>query len=113
MSAKAEALQRRKEELRLMARIERLELAQHVREVRRLKRPANFALIGARILQAWRNPAWVTTAATLLAARGVDGGRLLRALRYAGYAFAAWRTYRLFRDYAGSAKRGNYAGTKA
>lgn len=102
MSARTEALARRKEELRLLARIERIEFTENVRELRRLRRPVNFAVIGARILSAWRNPAWVSTAATLLAARGLDSGRIMRALRYAGYGFAAWRTYRLFRDYIDS-----------
>ena len=106
MPGKTEALARRKEELRLLARIERMEVAQMVRDVRRLKKPVNFAMIGARIFQAWRNPAWVSTAATLLAARGIDSDRAMRLLRYAGYAFAAWRTWRLFRQYVPGAARG-------
>jgi hypothetical protein len=101
VSAKTDQLARRKEELVLLARIERIEFTQNMRELRRLKRPLNFAVIGARLLGAWRNPAWVSAAATLLAARGLDSGRIMRALRYAGYAYAAWRTYRLFRDYVG------------
>ena len=103
MSARAEARARRKEELLLVGRIERIELGLHVRELRRLKKPLDFAAIGARVFQEWRRPAWITTAAAaLLAARGISGGRLLKALRYAGYAYAAWRTYRLVRQYAGS-----------
>jgi hypothetical protein len=104
--ARTDARARRKEELRLLARIERMEVAQMVRDVRRLKKPINFAMVGARIFQAWRNPAWVSTAATLLAARGIDSTRTLRALRYAGYAFAAWRTWRLFRQYVPGARPG-------
>ena len=99
MSAPTEARARRKGELLLLARIERIELSLHMREFQRLKRPAGFAVIGARIFQAWRSPAWATTVAALLAARGLAGGRMFRALRYAGYAFAAWRTYRLFQQY--------------
>ena len=105
MSAKAEARARRKEELLLLARIERIELADHVRELRRLKRPVNFAMIGANILRTWRSPAWISTAAALLAARGAGGGRLLRLLRYAGYAYAAWRTYGLIRHYVAEASQ--------
>lgn len=101
MNDKTDSLARRKEELRLLARIERIELAAHVHEIRRLRKPANFALVGAKILGVWRNPAWISTAAALLAARGVGSSRLMRALRYAGYAYAAWRTYRLFKEYAG------------
>ena len=102
MSVKTEARTRRKEELLLLARIERIELADHLRELRRLRKPANFAMIGARIFQAWRSPAWVAPAAAFLASRGLDSGRLMRALRYAGFAFAAWRTVQLFRQYASS-----------
>jgi hypothetical protein len=104
--ARTDALSRRKEELRLLARIERMEVAQMVRDVRRLKKPVNFAMAGARIFQAWRNPAWVSTAATLLAARGIDSARAMRFLRYAGYAFAAWRTWRLFREYVSGSRPG-------
>ena len=102
MSARAEARARRKEELLLLGRIERIELGLHVRELRRLKKPLDFAAIGARVFHEWRRPAWVTTAVALLAARGISGGRWLKALRYAGYGYAAWRTYRLVRQYAGS-----------
>ena len=105
MSAKAEVRARRKEELLLLARIERIELAEHVRELRRLKKPVNFAMIGANILRTWRSPAWLSTAAALLAARGTGSGRALRLLRYAGYAYAAWRTYGLIRHYVASASR--------
>lgn len=104
MSVKTEARARRKEELLLLARLERLELSDHLRELQRLRKPANFAIIGARIFQAWRSPAWVAPVAAFLASRGLDSGRLMRALRYAGFAFAAWRTVQLFRHYAGSAK---------
>ena len=104
MSAKTEALARRKDELRLLARIERIELAGHLQEIRRLRKPANFALIGAQIFRAWRSPGWLSAAAALLVARGAGGMRLLRLLRYAGYAYAAWRTYRLFQEYAGRPK---------
>jgi len=104
VSAKTEARARRKEELLLLARIERLELSDHLRELKRLRKPANFALIGARIIQAWRSPAWVAPVAAFLASRGLESGRLMRALRYAGFAFAAWRTVLLFRHYAGSPK---------
>jgi hypothetical protein len=31
----------------------------------------------------------------------MDSGRIIRGLRYAGYAYAAWRTYQLFRAYIG------------
>lgn len=106
MSAKAEARARRKEELLLLARIERIELAEHLRELRRLKKPINFAMIGASILRTWRSPAWISTVAALLASRGTGGGgasRLLRLLRYAGYAYAAWRTYGLLRHYVAGA----------
>ena len=104
MSAKADARARRKQELLLLARIERLDLSDHLRELLPLRKPANFAVIGARILQAWRSPGWVPPLATFLASRGLANGRLMRALRYAGFAFAAWRTFRLFRHYAGSGK---------
>lgn len=103
MSAKSDQRARRKEELVLLAKIERIELTQTVRDLRRMKRPLNFAMIGARIISTWRNPAWVSTVATLLAARGLDSGRIMRGLRYAGYAYAAWRTYQLFRTYVGDA----------
>ena len=103
MSAKAEARARRKEELLLLARIERIELAEHLRELRRLKKPVNFAMIGASILRTWRSPAWISTAAALLASRGTGGGRASRLLRYAGYAYAAWRTYGLLRHYVAGA----------
>lgn len=108
MSVKTEARARRKQELLLLARIERLELCEHMRELRRLRKPVNFALIGARIFQAWRSPAWVAPVGAFLASRGFGGGRLMRALRFAGFAFAAWRTVQLIRQYAGSAtgKRG-------
>lgn len=102
MPARTEALARRKEELRLKARIQRVELALHVRELRRLRKPAHFALIGARVLRAWRSPAWVSGIAALMSTRGIDSGRVIRALRYAGFAFAAWRTYSLIRQYVGS-----------
>lgn len=109
MSAASEARARRKEELRLLARIERMELASHLADLKRLRKPANFALIGARIFKAWRNPAWMSTAAALLASRGLGNDRVMRGLRYAGIAFAAWRTWRLVRDYTShqrsSAKR--------
>lgn len=105
MFAKAEARARRKEELLLLARIERIELAEHVRELRRLKKPVNFAMIGANILRTWRSPAWVSTATALLAARGAGGGRAMRLLRYAGYAYAAWRTYGLLRQYVADASQ--------
>ena len=101
MSAKTEQRARRKEELVLLAKIERIEFTQTIRDLRRLKRPFNFAVIGTRIISAWRNPAWVSTATALLAARGKDSGRIMRGLRYAGYAFAAWRPYQLFRAYIG------------
>lgn len=105
MSARTEALARRKEELRLLARIERTEFAMHARELRRLRKPASFAMVGARMLRAWRHPAWVTTVGALLAARGIDSERVLRGLRYAGYVFAAWRTWRMLREYTGTAAR--------
>ncbi len=104
MSDKTESLARRKEELRLLARIERIELVSFVHDVKRLRKPANFMLIGMKLLKAWRNPAWVSTAAALISARGIGSSRLMRGLRYAGYAFAAWRTYQLFKDYAGQPK---------
>lgn len=105
MPARTDALARRKEELRLLARIERTELAAHVHDLKRLKKPANFAMIGARMWKAWRNPAWMPAIGALLAARGVDGDRVLRGLRYAGYAFAVWRTWRLLREYVGAQRR--------
>ena len=104
MSAKTEARARRKQELLLLVRIERIELSDHQRQLKRLRKPANFALIGARIIQAWRSPAWVAPVAAFLASRGLDSGRLMRALRYAGFAFAAWRTVQLFRHYAASSQ---------
>ena len=81
MSAKTDQRARRKEELLLLAKIERIELTQTMRDLRRLKRPLNFAMIGARIISTWRNPAWVSTAATLPAARGMDSGRIMRGLQ--------------------------------
>lgn len=105
MPGSPDALARRKEELRLLARIERTELAVHIHELKRLKKPANFAMIGARMWQAWRNPAWMPAIGALLAARGMEGDRIMRGLRYAGYAFAAWRTWRLLRQYLGAARR--------
>lgn len=105
MPGRTDELARRKEELRLLARIERTELALHVRELRRLRKPANFVMIGARMLKAWRSPAWMPTLGALLAARGLQGDRMLRGLRYAGYAFAAWRTWRLVQQYIASARR--------
>ena len=100
MPAKADALARRKEELRILARIERMELVAHATTLRRLRKPANFALIGARVINAWRGNRWLSGAAALLAARGITNPRVSRALRYAVYALAAWQTYRLFRQYA-------------
>ncbi|MFN0160477.1 MAG: hypothetical protein ACKVQQ_04555 [Burkholderiales bacterium] len=105
MPDRTDALSRRKEELRLLARIERAELAMHLREVRRLKQPAHFASVGARILSAWRNPGWLGAAATLLAARGATGSKFLMVLRYAFFGFAAWRTWRLLREYASQRPR--------
>lgn len=105
MPDRTDALARRKEELRLLARIERAEVAMHVRELRRLKQPAHLATIGARIFRAWRHPGWLGAAATLLAARGATGSRVLAGLRYAFFGFAAWRTWRLLRDYAGQRPR--------
>ncbi len=104
MSAKTEARARRKVEVLLLVRIERIEFSDHLRELRRLRKPANFAMIGARIFQAWRSPGWVPPVAAFLASRGLESGRLMRVLRYAGFAFAAWRTVQLFRHYAGSSR---------
>ncbi len=100
MPAKADALARRKEDLRMLARIERMDLVAHASTLRRLRKPVNLALIGARIINAWRGNRWLSGAAALLAARGFANPRVSRALRYAGYALAAWQTYRLFRQYA-------------
>ena len=100
MPAKADALAQRKEELRILARIERMDLVAHAGTLRRLRKPANFALIGARVINAWLGNRWLSGAAALLAARGFANPRVSRALRYAGYALAAWQTYRLFRQYA-------------
>lgn len=104
MSARIDALARRKEDLRLRSRLERLELQGHVLELRRLRKPANFVAIGARIFGAWRSPAWLASAAALLVARG-GNARLLRALRYAGYAWALWRSWQLVREYAAERPR--------
>ncbi|MBL8382264.1 MAG: hypothetical protein JNM90_04275 [Burkholderiales bacterium] len=99
MPARTDVLSQRKEALRLRASLERLELQAQLQELRRLRKPANFAVLGARILAAWRAPAWLTTAGALLLARGRGGGRILRALRYAAYGMAAWRTWQMLRDY--------------
>lgn len=105
MPDRTDARQRRKEELRLLARIERAEMAMHLRELRRLKQPLHFATIGARIFRAWRNPGWLGAAGTLLAARGATGSKASQLLRYAFFGFAAWRTWRLLRDYTAQGQR--------
>jgi hypothetical protein len=91
-------LAHRKEMLRLRGRIERAEAASHLLTLRRLKEPANFAVVGSKIFKFWRgNPA-----TTLLASRGIASGRLFTALRYAGFAVAAWQTWRAIKSYTGS-----------
>ncbi len=97
----AALLAQKKEMLQMRAAVERIELAQHVGQFRR---PVSLLSTGASIAKNWRGQTMVGSVIGLLASRTTAGVRFGRALRWAGYGYAAFQTYRLvmsFRQAAG------------
>lgn len=96
MSRRLELLQLRKEALALRAELERIDLAQHLAD---LRRPSEVVYKGLKLVSLLRMPL-----AALLASRlgkgsdGKTGGAFAHLARYAGYALAGWRLYRGARE---------------
>lgn len=93
MNRRLELLQLRKEALVLRAELERIDLAQHVTQ---LRRPSELSYKGLQCLSLLRLPV-----AAAIAARFGGGGQvsLLGTLaRYTGIAVACWKFYRGARD---------------
>lgn len=89
MTRRLELLQLRKEALVLRAELERMDLAQHVAQ---LRRPSELTYKGLQWLSLLRVPV-----AAAVAARFGGGGEaslLNRLARYTGIAVAGWKFYR-------------------
>jgi hypothetical protein len=102
MSARLDQLALRKEALTLRAQIERMDLAEHLSN---LRRPAEVSYQGLKLVSLLRSPLVGLIAASL--GKRFGGGSaaespLKSALRYFGYALAGWRAVRVLRDIVGS-----------
>ena len=89
MNRRLELLQLRKEALVLRAELERMDLAQHVTQ---LRRPSELSYKGLQWLSLLRVPLAAAVAARFGA--GGQGSLLSRLARYAGIAVACWKFYR-------------------
>ena len=109
MNARLDQLALRKQLLTQRAEIERIDLTQHLGN---LRRPAEVSYQGLKLVSLLRSPLAGLLAVSLgnRFGGGLGGGvsesPLKTGLRYAGYAVAAWRALRVFREIAGSRKRG-------
>ena len=102
MNARLDQLALRKEALILRAEIERMDLTQHLHN---LRRPAEVSYQGLRLVSLLRSPLVGLLAASL--GKRFGGGSavespLKTALRYVGYTLAGWRAMRVLRDIIGS-----------
>ena len=93
MNRRLELLQLRKEALVLRAELERMDLAQHVTQ---LRRPSELSYKGLQWLSLLRVPVAAAVAARFGA--GGQGSLLGRLARYAGIAVACWKFYRGARE---------------
>ena len=105
MNARLDRLALRRQLLTQRAEIERIDLTQHLGN---LRRPAEVSYQGLKLVSLLRSPLTGLLAVGL--SRRLGGGSaespLKTGLRYAGYAVAAWRALRVVREIAGSRKRG-------
>ena len=102
MSARLDQLALRKEALGLRADIERIDLAQHLAN---LRRPAEISYQGLKLVSLLGSPLAGLLAVSLGKRFGGGSGSespLKSALRYVGYVLAGWRAVRVLRDIAGS-----------
>ena len=95
-------LAQKKEMLRMRAAVERIEISQHVSQFRS---PVSLLSTGASIAKNWRGKTLVGSAIGLLVSRTSVGARFTRALRWAGYGYAALQTYRLVMSFQKAAKK--------
>ena len=89
MIRRLELLKLRKEALVLRAELERMDLAQHVAQ---LRRPSELTYKGLQWLSLLRVP--VAAAAAARFGSGGQGSLLSRLARYTGIAVACWKFYR-------------------
>ena len=107
MSARLDQLALRKEALSLRAEIERIDLAQHLVN---LRRPAEVSYQGLKLASLLRSPLAGLLAASLgkrFGSGAASESPLKSALRYFGYALAGWRAVRVLRDIIGSRRSAN------
>jgi hypothetical protein len=97
-----EVLALRKELLQQRAAIEREELSLHVGAMRK---PVSLLSTGQGIMKVWRGNTWVSTLAGLVVSRTVIGKHFSRAFRFAGYGYAAFKTYEFVQGFRRAAKR--------
>ena len=83
-------LAQRKQLLQTRATLERIELTQHVSN---LKPTVSLLSTGNAVMQQWRGKSMVGTVLGLLVTRTALGARFGTALRWAGYGYAAWKTW--------------------
>ena len=89
MNRRLELLQMRKEALVLRAELERMDLAQHVAQ---LRRPSALTYKGLQWLSLLRVPVAAAVAARF--GGGGQGSQLSRLVRYTGIVVACWKFYR-------------------
>ena len=105
MNARLDRLALRRQLLTQRAEIERIDLTQHLGN---LRRPAEVSYQGLKLVSLLRSPLAGLLAVGLgkRLGSGLGGGSaespLKTGLRYAGYAVAAWRALRVVRDIMGS-----------
>lgn len=102
MNARLDQLALRKQALTLRAEIERMDLTQHLHN---LRRPAEVSYQGLRLVSLLRSPLAGLLAASLgkwFGGGSGSDGPLKSALRYFGYLLAVWRAVRVLRDIAGA-----------
>jgi hypothetical protein len=97
-----EVLALRKELLQQRAAIERAELGLHVNA---MKKPVSLLSTGQGIIKVWRGNTWVSSLLGLVVSRTVIGGRFARAFKFAGYGYAAFKTYEFVTAFRKAAAR--------
>ena len=100
MSARLDQLALRRQLLTQRAEIERIDLTQHLGN---LRRPAEVSYQGLKLVSLLRSPLAGLLAVSLSKRFGGNATEspLKSGLRYAGYAVAAWRALRVLREIAG------------
>ena len=95
-------LAQRKQLLQTRATLERIELKQHVSN---LKPTVSLLSTGNAVMQQWRGKSMVGTILGLLVTRTALGARFGTALRWVGYSYAAWKTWESVSGFRRAARR--------